>query len=811
MSLKLLRPALLGLAVAVTSAASMGCAEERDPINRVQANALDKAFFVGDLHDETDNKEWWTQATLIDVGYGASQTGLFTSTWVQGVARIRWQVTEDLLLGRLSYERIDNSDGKGAGPSSTDGQVVVAYPIIKHFDIRNAYNPSTGEELNVIEENSSDRPWYERQYMRVDWSENVNAAYDFDTLSMLGAFGVDYEPLAYYVNDPGDEDAPFFDVEEGYFDVTNKAFATPGMIDLSHLGWGISSVPACWLDNDFFGGSAPAGNCNSVEITIRQAFRQVVDTDYVPLDWDGRRFEAYGGFYVERYGYARNYGMSDEQWRRFLTRYNQWERSHYYDDPENMEGPVECFTPDSWSVEQDPNADAFPFDGTEDACWPVTVKLAIAAGDCAEGDDPVACYNAANAKHGGSRCDTFRQACTLPFRHRTPRPLAWHYTNDSNLDYFEGSEWATHDHDVGMRHAIMVARYAECMATANPDLGMNERRNACLADNPVYFGQQDDHLEAKQLAKEVDECRHGLTHEDAGPVNSEEREAHCVGLASQKAESRNAGRVDPIFQWTVDPGIVALAEMPEMIVLCHSPTHHDDPEICAPMDERLPPDMTSKDCKDARANHGPEDVLATCRAAHNVRIGDLRHHLVNVIDAPQTPSSWGIYTDAEDPLTGETFSAALNVWSHVTDFITQRWIDQIRYIKGELDTADVTDGTYVRNWAQAAEAANGGQGVAPKLTAATRMKRIADFVGKPVEEIAQLDPGSMNPALKAKNPPAARGHPSGASLDRRSVGDGAHLPCTPPGYAGYGSRGGALDADDAAARRHRRARVRHRG
>ncbi len=745
MRLKFVRPALLSLAVLASSAVTTGCAEERDPINRVQANALDKAFFVNDIATPTDDPEFWTQATLVDVGYGASQSGLFTSTYTQGVARMKWQITEDLLLGRLTYERIADSDGKGAGPTANDGQLVVAYRIAKHFDIRHAYNPSTGEELNVIEENVGDRPWYERQYMRVDWSKNINTdAYDFDTLSMLGAFGVDYEPLAYYVSDPNDEDAPYFSVEEGYFDVTNKAFASPGSVDLSSLGWGIDSIPACWLDNDVFGGSAPAGNCNSVELTIRQAFRKVVDTDYEPSDWYGRKFTAYGAFYTERYGYARNFGMVDDKWHRFINRYNLWERSHYYDDPENMEGEVACYTPETLDYGEEPNNDVSPFDGTEDRCWMVTANLAAEAGDC-DGKDAATCYNEMNWKYGGSRCDTFSQKCTLPYRSRSTRPLTWYYTNDSNLDYFEGTEWATHDHDVGMRHAIQVGRYAECMATAGQSEAMGDRQARCMTSNPVYRGQMDDHLEAKQLSKEVDECRHGMTYPDYGAVNSQEREDKCVALADSVAAARGEGRSD-VTGFAIDPGIIALAKMPEQLVLCHSPSQADDPAVCAAADERLPADISAQDCQNARDANGPEDVLASCRAAHTVRIGDLRHHMVNVMKAPQTPSPWGIYTDSHDPLTGETFSASINVWSHVNDLWSQLVIDRIRYIKGELETADITEGEYVTNWAQASEAANGG-GVAPKISREQRTKRIADFVGiSPLE----LEQKVLDPSIAAK-------------------------------------------------------------
>ena len=714
-----------------------GCAEERDPINRVQANALSKSFFVGDkLADTSDDPEFWTQATIIDVGYGASQSGLFTSTYTQAVARIKWQITEDLLLGRLTYERIADSDNKGVGPSDSDGQVVVAYRISKHFDIRRAYNPSTGEELNVVEENASDRLWNEREYFRVDWSKNLNTeAYDFDTLSLLGVYGgVSYQSLAYYVNDPNDADAPFFDVENGYFDVTNKAFATPGLIDLSHLGWGIDTFPACFLPNDILGGSEPAGNCNPTELTVRQAFRRVVDTDYEPADWDGYRFQSYGGFYTERYGYARNYGMADSKWHRFLTRYNVWQRSHAYGNSckpnsdgspnwdcinpkiDKMEDAVQCYvpfqcdeeTPDfggdaaaeyEWRTEhcrgtpfgEDPHRDNDQ-NGTEDECEWVTRITGFP----------------------GSRCDAFKQRCTLPYRLRQPRQLAWYFTNDSAQDYWQGTEWATHDHDVAMRSAMAVARYAECRATGGDKEG-------CTAAYPVYFGQMDDHLEVKQLSREVDDCRHGVTYPDVGAVNSQKREDFCVGLADSISAAR-AGQNRPF-----DTGVVEIAKAAEQIVLCHSPVEANDPPICAPADERLPAGITAAACNKAYQDRSDSELIATCRAAKNVRRGDLRHHLVNVMNEPQTPSPWGIYTDAEDPLTGETFSAAINVWAHVNDLWSQIVIDRVRYIKGELATEDVTDGRYVKDWAQAAKAASGGQGMAPRMSRDQVNKRIADF------------------------------------------------------------------------------------
>lgn len=222
-------------AIGLAAGSSAGCAEERAPINRVQPNALAKSFFVGaDLAGSKDDPEFYFQTTLVDVGYGAAQDGLFTSTYAQPLSRIKWQVTEDLLIARVTYERIDDSDGKGAGAASNDGIVAAVYPISSHFDIRRDYNSATGEESNVVVENSSDRPWNQREYFRVDWSKNMATdAYDFDTLSLVGLYGgITYEPLEYYVNDPKDPNAPHFDPDMGYFDVTNKAFAKPGLVDL---------------------------------------------------------------------------------------------------------------------------------------------------------------------------------------------------------------------------------------------------------------------------------------------------------------------------------------------------------------------------------------------------------------------------------------------------------------------------------------------------------------------------------------------------------------------------------------------------
>ncbi len=684
------------------AAAFTGCVQERAPINRVQPYYLNKELFVGkDLADPKDDPEFYSHAALIDVGYGASQDGLFTSTYAQPMSRMKWQLTEDLLIGRLSYERIQGSDGKGLGKQTNDGVIACAFKITSHFDIKHAYNSTTGEELNVLEENGVDRPWYQRQYFRADFSKNLNVdSYDFDTLSMMGIYGgIKYEALAIEIDDPSDENAPYFSEDGTYFDITSKAFAKPGLIDLASLGWGDGTFPACFLPGNYQG-TAPAGSCNPIEITVRHAFRRVVDHDFEPKEWDGFRFQAFGGFTSERYGYARNYGMTDDRWYRFLDHYNIWDKSHYYDAAGQA---IPCFTKKT-GYGADPNADADK-DGTADECKAVTVALGGIK---------------------GSQCDTFSQKCTLPMQERTSRPVVWYYTSGSQPEYFSPTEDAAHEWDVAMRGAVMSGKYAACKSVGDKD---------CAKRFPMYTGQQDDHDDVIALAKEVDDCRHGIAYKS---LNRDEEA--CVKLADTVGAARRS-----------QPGVIALAKQAEMVVMCHSPVETNDPAVCAPADQRLDVEMTAEMCDNYRRAADRKNMAkcTTNKAGKTVlqaRRGDLRYHQINAVVEPQTPSPWGIMVDSHDPTTGETVSASINIWTYINELWSQGVIDQSRYIAGELKTEDITSGKYIHDWSQAAKAAS-TNGLLPLLTAEQVQQKMADSGAKMTPE--------QSKKFEEKNPQAA--------------------------------------------------------
>ncbi len=439
--------------------ASVGCAQERDPINQVQADALDKHFFVGaSLSDNTDDPEFYMRNTVVDVPDGDSN-GLFSAYDSQPLARIKWEIQEDNLIARLTYDQIANDDGHGS-QTTNSGQIVGMWTITSQFDIRRSYNPQTGEELNLITENSTDRPWYQRDYFRVDWSKNlVTDAYSLDTLSGAGIFGVKFDPEAYYVQDPSDPNAPTFDQDNGYFDVTTKALATPQLIDTP---WG--NFPACWFTE-----TIPTLNCNPTEITLRLSFKKVVDTDYEPEDWDGNKMDAFGWFTEDRIGYDRNYGILDDNWHRFAARYNIWNQSHiqgsecaidYWRDANNNIINYKVNSDGSFATDANglpiPDASGQPHPGTPIGSDVHRDLNKNGTEDECEFSDPNG-----NLLHAGSQCDEFTHKCDLPLYERTTKTIPWYFGADGAPDLFASTGRALNEWNVAVLRAALIGQNVE--------------------------------------------------------------------------------------------------------------------------------------------------------------------------------------------------------------------------------------------------------------------------------------------------------------------------------------------------------------
>lgn len=388
--------------LASTAVLGLGaCAEEREPINKVQANVLPKKFFLGDnLQDASDDPEFRMKSFVVDSA--VSSTGYSIGEF-SAVDRIRWEVTENMLVGRRAYQESPGADNKGIPnsevPGSTDknvkkvanGTIVAAYKITSHFDIRRAYNPQTGEEQNVVEENTTDRPWNEREYMRVDWTQNLA-----ESTNNAWFGGGKVTPVAYNVTDPKSDDAPHFELDGGYLDVTNKFTVEPDEI---HFPWG--SIPRCAIVSIFTGASSY--DCTPQEATTRTSFARVQkDEDFEAFEDNRQWLDVVGntggegdGMNGSILGSARTkwdpqYGFQDSATHRLKSIHNTWQKSHQ---------AATCGS----------NADE-DHDGTADEC--------------------------ANERTGytgskGAQCDVLANKCTLPVRDRPIKTIAYHLNKEA--------------------------------------------------------------------------------------------------------------------------------------------------------------------------------------------------------------------------------------------------------------------------------------------------------------------------------------------------------------------------------------------
>ncbi|HEY3452034.1 MAG TPA: hypothetical protein VGK67_37085 [Myxococcales bacterium] len=427
-----------------------GCAAERDPINKVQPNVLKKADFIGDLANGGDNPEFYWRNFVVDTSVNQSHMGIGTTS---GVDRIRFEITEDKLLAHKAYQTGLGEDGRADRTKAPDGAVVASFRIKEHFDIKHDYNPTTGEQYNVLVENQTDRPWNEREFFRVDWGSNEVLDPNWGDMFLGKIFGwAELTPMTYSVTDPGDRDAPHMEELEtqGYFDVTNMYYVSPKSAG--------NDLPECVLYG-FYTGST-AYTCDPAEATVRMSFWKVDPAhDYERLE-NTRAYQDivgnFGGAGVSYYllgntsqqGWDPGYGYTDALFHRFMIRHNNWVKSHQ---------AAAC------SSNLDANAN-----GTADQC-----------------ENAVTGY----AGSQGSQCDEFDQRCTLPLRDRAIRAVTYFVNAEVPAELLDAAEASAAAAPTArgvmeeqllswnqlMRNALASAREVECRRTGDGD------RAACHA------------------------------------------------------------------------------------------------------------------------------------------------------------------------------------------------------------------------------------------------------------------------------------------------------------------------------------------
>lgn len=323
----------LALLTATGTLGIAGC-ERNGDINQVQPGYVRKAIFqTGD--------EWYYRRTIVK-----SETTNALAIEGSGdifLDRIKFEIQEDVLLAYKPYENIpgsQNQELEGGGVNEFyKGSVVAAWPITSHFDIQRNYDSLTGNLTNVVAENNTDRHWYEREYMRVNFSNNL---IEGDARRWLQDFNFGWLPVnwfstgSYWTNletRPTDPFASRF--SDDYVEVTDNVI----------LGMDVFTCAA-------FVGFSLAGfpNCGYGEAKVRQSFVRIDEpSDYIPRDYpdsyvrkdaDGKPiydeetgevarepiYDRFGFFRLEIPTYDRGYGHT-ETGRLFRAAiFNIWER-----------------------------------------------------------------------------------------------------------------------------------------------------------------------------------------------------------------------------------------------------------------------------------------------------------------------------------------------------------------------------------------------------------------------------------------------------------------------------------------------------
>lgn len=688
------------------------CAEERAPINRVQPNVIRKADLDG---------EWYYQQTVVDMDTSANYSVIGDNAF-WNLERVRWDVQENYLYARRAFEWVDNSDATDFGFNTRDGRIVgtttemngrpymgstvAAYRISSHFDIRREYNPTTGEEINIIGENTVDRPWSEREYMRVDWSENLATDYDFDYFYYArGELVVDPIPYYYQEDVSPPEFSPVFEHDDDgqlwYFDFVQQLSVHPGT---TYYHWWGSDIPTCWL----FDGV----DCATTNLMVRASFLRTNDDeeDYEAMEFQGPVSEVFGFWTVNRMRYHHREGHREYNRRRFGQVHNIWDRSHL--DPEESNDETcssdadcpgyaascgedgtcthgNCQTIDQCpivgsrcdtNVSYQPAVCTLPWNETHfdqdcetdaDCTSPGSVCDERADGNLRQCTIPDIAFYSSQTCESTSECPAGTEClnigeCTMPYRDRTPKPIVFYATGGWPEDLWNSGmfERLEAEYDWTLARAAAAAmlnsEIEEAVANGNQQ-GTDEARNRI--DNMEVPCQSDD------------VCRDIWGDWGTGDSMCDMSYQATSRCMAPGEFSPGGGICDTVedCQEGLECTAVGHCTTPlrQMFYVCHAPVRDDDPEECGP----------------------PGRV---------VRIGDLRYNMLNYSREWNPNSPLGMSPTAPDPLSGRVFGSTVSLYDAV-DTVAQRLYEWASLLNGSVDPTDFVNGVDLTHWVEQRE------------------------------------------------------------------------------------------------------------
>jgi hypothetical protein len=246
----------------VATLGTTGCSYRNEDINRVVNPYWSKAYFDND-------DEWYLRSTVVDAPPEHGWISIADGDWLM-LEKVRWEITAGDLIAWRTYAAAPGAEQENQ-PGAEDvykGPPVAVFSITDHFDIRREFDPTTGEESNVISENR-DRLWYDRAFIRVDWSVNKVSTFKYhlglDEPGYCGGpcLGTGQQRfMVQAAQAPADPKRWRF--EKNYFEITTRHEVAPDILGL--VG---------------YYGVAMAGDVSSAIVDVRHAFMKVPKSDYV--------------------------------------------------------------------------------------------------------------------------------------------------------------------------------------------------------------------------------------------------------------------------------------------------------------------------------------------------------------------------------------------------------------------------------------------------------------------------------------------------------------------------------------------------
>ena len=226
----------------------IACGDKVEDVNRVQPYFIKKSQLEG---------EWYFRQMLTE-SPPTGAAGLLFEGLHGEVEKVRFELRERQLIAYRVHPNVEGlEDDRIIEGSTYQGEPVAIFSVQRHFDIMREFNTTTGEQSNVISENTSLKPWFEREYVRIDWSSNtiespVDVGGIFRLLGQSSYYARDHEPY--------DHDRLI--IEDDYIAFTSHYSISDG-------GY------ACFTQFGAPSGAGGYGNCGSVEVGVRSSLMRI--------------------------------------------------------------------------------------------------------------------------------------------------------------------------------------------------------------------------------------------------------------------------------------------------------------------------------------------------------------------------------------------------------------------------------------------------------------------------------------------------------------------------------------------------------